>query len=507
MEPVFKSPLSQSITNPVREQPQTPDLKGLGLLKKETIHRSNNFFSSKGLVVNAYRAPFQLLKSAYIGIKVAYKEGMVKGISKFFNKMSESWDIYQPLKKLSPGDDRSEKIVKENIRYAGLMNRINTNNEDISRIVDEKETILKDNKIIEELVKDGRFGFLDNFDDVGDDDIIQFKKSSDSDSETSADESAIEQPSEKPSSSKMIELSLNPETSPKETIEPSSEISITEKPKTPKKQEEENIIGKFVSAKSFQIHNSYLTQLEEIAKIPETETSELEDKKALEEMVGKLIDMGFKQKEGYFYDVNTGNIFTIACDKNELVLCFEGMDAHVGLLKDDPDASNAMSIAQSSQMKKEYMGNVPASAQQAIDLGKLLKEVAKDHGATPVVVGHSHGGGLAQAAAAAADIKGVVFNSRPIGRGVRKYIQEKYIEEGKKETNPKSSNELRKEFIKSTDDNITAFAGKGDFVTKGVRALTLVVNGMLGISVPRNLGTGYYIDVKYTPPNPENTEI
>lgn len=90
-----------------------------------------------------------------------------------------------------------------------------------------------------------------------------------------------------------------------------------------------------------------------------------------------------------------------------------------------------------------------------------------------MVVGHSHGGGLAQCAAAANDIKGVVFNSRPMGAGIRRYIGQDNVAERAK--------------------NITAFSGQGDFLT-GIGIVNFLAKGferLTGIPVPRTIGTGY----------------
>lgn len=108
-------------------------------------------------------------------------------------------------------------------------------------------------------------------------------------------------------------------------------------------------------------------------------------------------------------------------------------------------------------------------------LGKLLKTYAKEKNLTPVVIGHSHGGGLAQVAAAKNGIKGVVFNPRPMGAGVRRYIGSSKIAENAKQ--------------------IAVFSAKGDWVsgTRPLNVLAAIFERITGIVMPRSVGVGYIL--------------
>lgn len=205
-------------------------------------------------------------------------------------------------------------------------------------------------------------------------------------------------------------------------------------------------------------------------------------------------EMGFKEDaQGKFYNTETGTIFTIVYDTTdkqhpEIIFCFEGLGNEGNLCPISKEKQKEME-EHKDQVGKEsvkgavadYFGGIPPSARQAMDLGKMLSTFGEENNITPVVVGHSHGGGLAQCAAAANGIKGVVFNSRPMGAGVRRYIGQKKIREN--------------------SENIIAFSGKGDFLShnRALNVLGVLTERILGFRIPRTVGKGYNLPPADTP--------
>lgn len=212
-----------------------------------------------------------------------------------------------------------------------------------------------------------------------------------------------------------------------------------------------------------------------------------ESQQIIEEFQNKLEGMGFKiDPKGNFYNTQTGTMLNLIydIDKKEFIVSFFGFGNEAKLTLDpqeNPTVDNTKDILKKiheNSLKAvlgDWFGGIPDSSLEAIMIGKLLKESTHNTDVTPVMIGHSHGGGLAQTGAVANGIKGIVFNSRPMGAGIRRYIGQAVIADNAK--------------------NITAFSGKGDWLSG-----TVVVNGLAaffervtGIPVPRTVGTGYHL--------------
>lgn len=198
----------------------------------------------------------------------------------------------------------------------------------------------------------------------------------------------------------------------------------------------------------------------------------------LKNIIRRLENLGFKEDgAGGFYDTKTGTIFHMIEDitdpeNPEIVLCFEGLGNEQSL---DVDRKTRAKIgsAGASAAFREFMGGLPKASRQAMEIGKILKEECANTNLRPVVVGHSHGGAIAQTAAASAGIKGIVFNSQPMGAKVRRKIG--------------------KETLKKNAPNITAFAGKHDWLsrTKFINKTAALAKRALRIPLPRTIGKGY----------------
>ncbi len=199
----------------------------------------------------------------------------------------------------------------------------------------------------------------------------------------------------------------------------------------------------------------------------------------LKEIQNNLKVMGFEDKNDHFYHLDSGIIFNIVYDDThkEIVLCFTGLkkegvvdvDNIPGRNKDKLFVRRIISIA------TEHLGGIPLAATQAIEIGKMLKNVTENTGISPVIIGHSHGGSIAQCAAVANGLKGVVFNSRPMGAGTRRYIGQSTIAKNA--------------------SKITAFSGKDDWLSgiKALNALAVIFERVTGIPVPRTVGIGYHL--------------
>lgn len=191
----------------------------------------------------------------------------------------------------------------------------------------------------------------------------------------------------------------------------------------------------------------------------------------------ELLDIGFKvDVKGNYYNTETGNIFRLVYNKNkdELIICFKGK-GNESSLSITSEERGAIDSSSTFAIAADWMGGIPQATKEAIKIGEILKEKTKDTGVTPVLVGHSHGGGMAQAGALANGIKGVVFNSRPLGAGVRRYIGQSKVAKNA--------------------EQITAFSGKGDWLSgsRVVNTLAVIFERLTGIPVPRTVGTGYHL--------------
>lgn len=211
-----------------------------------------------------------------------------------------------------------------------------------------------------------------------------------------------------------------------------------------------------------------------------------DNKQAVANMTKNLEHMGFQQDaRGKFYHPDTGTVFSLIYDKSnpekpEIVACFEGLGNAVNLVDPETlqfiteDKARPLNDKACSAAVSESLGYVTPSALQAIEVGKLIKgECEKTKNLTPAVVGHSHGGGLAQCAALANGIKGCAFNSRPMGVGMRLRIGQ--------------------DTLAKNADKVALFSGKGDWLShnKPLTALAVVTERLTGFMVPRSVGIGY----------------
>ena len=197
----------------------------------------------------------------------------------------------------------------------------------------------------------------------------------------------------------------------------------------------------------------------------------------------KIPGIKFDDKSGYFYSEKTGSIFHLIANptNQEICMCFLGLKNEKRLTGLDEKQQSKIKSLQHSSITEEITRGVSSSSIEAIKLGKILKESLNESEHKPVVVGHSHGGGLAQAAAAGAGIKGVVFNSRPMGAGTRRFIGQKKIAKNSKE--------------------ITAFSSKGDplSATRVINILAVIFERITGVPVPRTIaGNAYEIPTDIT---------
>lgn len=209
----------------------------------------------------------------------------------------------------------------------------------------------------------------------------------------------------------------------------------------------------------------------DMPKIPEAYAN------TLQSIDRKLKEMGFQVDEwGNYYNKQTGSMFNLIFDKEkkEVIVGFMGLGNH-NLLEIDPREKSQVGKEMVKGAAADWLGGIPPSARQAIEIGRMLKETTAGTEITPVMVGHSHGGGLAQTGAVANGIKAVVFNPRPIGAGTRRYIGQSVIAENA--------------------DKVTVFSGKGDWLTgmKVVNALASIFERLTGIMVPRSVGTTYLL--------------
>lgn len=203
----------------------------------------------------------------------------------------------------------------------------------------------------------------------------------------------------------------------------------------------------------------------------------------------KLKGMDFKRdKKGSYYNTKTGTMLNLSLDKDkkEIVVCFWGLgnenpdEENTRLCLYQKDAADESKITKASNLSVvlESTGHIGAAGLEAMKIGEMLKNETSKVGLTPVVVGHSHGGGLAQCAALANGIKTIVFNSRPMGAGMRRLIgQDK---------------------IAKNAENITVFSVKGDWLTgtKILNKLSVIYERLTGVVTPRTAGKGYIIQCK-----------
>ncbi len=235
----------------------------------------------------------------------------------------------------------------------------------------------------------------------------------------------------------------------------------------------ENPMQEGVCKQVIEDYGHYFKFSKNVQKIDLTKPLNYDYPQAIRNIATKLTDMGFKQYEGLFYHVDSGNVFSLFYDKenNEVLFSF----SFLGVGGQIPEVGMRLMITRVLSVIGDWLGGIPAAATQAMEIGKMVKEAVQDSDITPVMLGHSHGGGIAQCAALANNLKAVVFNSRPIGAGVRRYIGQNTVAENSKQ--------------------VTAFSVKSDCLTdnKAINHLGMAFERILGIITPRSVGTGYYL--------------
>jgi len=211
---------------------------------------------------------------------------------------------------------------------------------------------------------------------------------------------------------------------------------------------------------------------------------------AMKPLLDNIKSLGFEQDEltGIFYSKETGTCFRLMLDetKNELVVCFRGL-GHEGDMSLEQGGGLPKSVTKeiaakaTSSAKSDFFGGVNKAALQVIELGKVVKEAAgkmkgsNEEPYTAKMAGHSHGGGLAQTAAAANGLHGIVFNARPMGPGVRMHI-------GQSE-------------VAKNSEKIVAFSGEGDYLSActSLNVLAKITERLTGFVLPRTVGKEYHL--------------
>lgn len=199
----------------------------------------------------------------------------------------------------------------------------------------------------------------------------------------------------------------------------------------------------------------------------------------------QLKELGFKRdEEGIYYHLNTGTMLNLSFDqdKNEILVCFWGIGNQNRLRAASDEQFDEIGNNQTnillqniSEAVGDVVGLIQPSAIQAIKIGEILKNAANKEGLNPVATGHSHGGGLAQCAVLANGIKGVVFNSRALGPGIRRFIgQDKVFQNAK---------------------DLTNFSIKGDWVSgnKLLNFLAAAFERITGIPLAHTVGQTYQL--------------
>lgn len=194
-------------------------------------------------------------------------------------------------------------------------------------------------------------------------------------------------------------------------------------------------------------------------------------------VMNELQKLGFEvDSDGNFYDTKTGTMFNLVLDRqkepHEIIVSFMGLGNEENL-SIEQGIKDQLSKEGKKAAGADWFGGIPPSARQAIEIGRVLKDLTANSPLVPVMVGHSHGGALAQTGAVANGIKGVAFNSRPMGAGVRRFIGQSKIAENA--------------------GKITVFSGKGDWLSanRAINLLSVLFERLTGIPVPRSIGTGY----------------
>lgn len=204
-----------------------------------------------------------------------------------------------------------------------------------------------------------------------------------------------------------------------------------------------------------------------------------ENQKKLMDILNGIIKMGFKiDNLGNFYHIETGTILNLVYDleKRELNVCFMGI-GNSRLLNIPKSQQILLDITVTKSGLSNVLGTIPKATLEAMEIGRLIKNITKDANITPVMIGHSHGGMLAQAAAISNGLKGVIFNSEPLGIGIKNLID---LNIGKKNR-------------KNNADQVIAFSTRGDWLTDGSINAVCRLGRDVGLPVPTVMGKGYQL--------------
>lgn len=189
--------------------------------------------------------------------------------------------------------------------------------------------------------------------------------------------------------------------------------------------------------------------------------------------------MGFEvDPQGNFYHLETGTIFNLVYDieKKEINVCFMGLDNAELVTISKKQQASLNSVARKATIASA-LGSVPKAVTQAMAVGQMVKALVAGSQIKPVMVGHSHGGELAQAAAIANGIKGVVFNAAPLGKGTKKAIDA----------------QIGKKNRQAFSQQVTAFSVKGDWLTDGSINALCRFGRDHGMPVATVMGKGYQL--------------
>ncbi len=196
-----------------------------------------------------------------------------------------------------------------------------------------------------------------------------------------------------------------------------------------------------------------------------------------------IAQLGFKEGDysNCFYSEKTGTCIRLNYDMEErtIVIGIMGLGNEEKATLNETDA-DALAWSSARGTAHNFIGGINANVTEAIELGKALKEACNGSSIKPVIAGHSHGGMLAQCAAVANGLEASVFNSEPMGAGVRRYIR---------------SNVGNTAFAENAE-KITAFSVKGEWLggTRIFNILSVLAERILGIPVPRTVaGKAYSI--------------
>lgn len=196
-----------------------------------------------------------------------------------------------------------------------------------------------------------------------------------------------------------------------------------------------------------------------------------------------ITKLGFKEgdRSNCFYSEKTGTCIRLnyVVTEKMIVIGFMGVGNETKVTL-DPSCAEALCNSSAMGIAHNFIGGINANVTEAIELGKALKESCISPDIKPFIAGHSHGGMLAQSAAVANSLEASVFNSEPMGAGVRRYIR---------------SNVGNKQFHQNAE-KITAFSVQGEWLggTRIFNILSVLAERILGIPVPRTVaGKAYSI--------------